>query len=653
RNLRGGGAGRALSWLFPALLLLFTSAGRVESASTFPPKAMLQELRNRLTEKPECSPHCADSPRLRLEVVGNVLRARMEINAEAATAVPLPGGAKQWSPASVLVDGVPARGLRRRPDGQLWLPISRGAHQVILEGPLPDRETVQLPLPMKSRRVEAKVSGWVLDGLHEDGLADDTLQLTRTRGKGARRKRTLEPGVLPPFMIVERRLVLGLSWQVVTTVSRISPTGSPIVVEVPLLAGESVMSEGVRVVKGKALVNMSPQLSRVRWSSNLKHTEVLKLRAPDSVPWVEKWILDASPIWHAEPTGIPTVHGSSQRGRRSREWRPWPGESIEISVRRPEGVPGQTLTIDRAALTLKPGLRATDASVTMSLRSSRGDQHVIRLPEGADLQEVRIDGKVQPIRQEGRKVTLPIRPGAHTAKLDWRQDGGIRFLYKTPQVDLGSPSVNAGITINMPSRRWTLFLGGPSLGPAVLFWSLLAVFFLVAVALGRVRLTPLRWTQWFLLSLGLTQVPIAVAAFIALWLILLGWRKREPQKTDWQFNLLQAAIVIVTLSALGCLFGSITHGLLGNPDMQISGNGSSARSLLWYQDRSAAVLPSAWVFSVPLMFYRAAMLFWALWLASSLLGWLKWGWGCFGEGGFWRNLPPKPKPVTVPPAPKR
>lgn len=653
RTLRGGGAGRAVARLFPALLLLLTFAGRVEAASTFPPKEMLNELRNRLTEKPECAPHCADSPLLRLEVVGNVLRARMEVNAEAATAVPLPGGAKQWSPASVLVDGVPAKGLRRRPDGQLWLPVSRGAHQIILEGPLPDRETVQLPLPMKSRRVEAKVSGWVLDGLHEDGLADDTLRLTRTRGKQGRGKKTLEPGVLPPFMMVERRLVLGLSWRVVTTVSRLTPTGSPIVVEVPLLAGESVMSEGIRVVKGKALVNMSPQLSRVQWSSNLKHAGVLKLKAPDSAPWIERWLLDASPVWHVEPKGIPTVHGSSSRGRRTREWRPRPGESVEIDIRRPEGVPGQTLTIDRAALSVKPGLRATDVSVTMSLRSSRGGQHTVLLPEGADLQEVRIDGQVQPIRQEGRKVTLPIRPGAHTAKLDWRQDGGIRLFYRTPKVDLGSPSVNAGITVQMPGRRWTLFLGGPSLGPAVLFWSLLAVFFLMAVGLGRIRLTPLRWTHWFLLSLGLTQVPIPVAAFIALWLILLGWRGKNPLKTDWQFNLMQAVIVIVTLSALGCLFGSITHGLLGSPDMQISGNGSGSRTLMWYQDRSAAVLPSAWIFSVPLMVYRAAMLCWALWLASSLLGWLKWGWGRFGEGGLWRNPPPKPKPVTAPPAPKR
>ena len=29
-----------------------------------------------------------------------------------------------------------------------------------------------------------------------------------------------------------------------------------------------------------------------------------------------------------------------------REWRPWPGEAVTLDVVRPEGVPGQTLTID-------------------------------------------------------------------------------------------------------------------------------------------------------------------------------------------------------------------------------------------------------------------------------------------------------------------
>ena len=33
------------------------------------------------------------------------------------------------------------------------------------------------------------------------------------------------------------------------------------------------------------------------------------------------------------------------------------------------------------------------------------------------------------------------------------------------------------------------------------------------------------------------------------------------------------------------------------------------------------------------------MLAWALWLANSLLNWLRWGWGCFSADGLWRKSP--------------
>jgi hypothetical protein len=83
---------------------------------------------------------------------------------------------------------------------------------------------------------------------------------------------------------------------------------------------------------------------------------------------------------------------------------------------------------------------------------------------------------------------------------------------------------------------------------------------------------------------------------------------------------------------------SIQQGLLGLPEMQIAGNGSSARLLRWYQDIAGDTLPRAWVISVPLLVYRLAMLAWALWVAQALLRWLRWGWGCFTAGGLWRPV---------------
>jgi hypothetical protein len=44
------------------------------------------------------------------------------------------------------------------------------------------------------------------------------------------------------------------------------------------------------------------------------------------------------------------------------------------------------------------------------------------------------------------------------------------------------------------------------------------------------------------------------------------------------------------------------------------------------------------VLSVPLFVYRSLMLLWALWLAWSLLKWLRWAWQCFSMGGLWHPI---------------
>ncbi len=271
------------------------------------------------------------------------------------------------------------------------------------------------------------------------------------------------------------------------------------------------------------------------------------------------------------------------------------------------------------------------------MRSSRGGQHSVTLPENARLQLVKINGRTQPIRQEGRIVTLPLTPGRQLLELQWRQPDGITSQFKTPPLDVGIKSVNTQVQVRMPGRRWVLFTGGPQLGPAVLFWPFVIVILLVSAGLGRVTVTPLKTYHWILLGLGLTQARIEIAMLVVAWLVILGYRKKLGKQTgNAAFNLAQLGLVILSALALFSLIYAIRHGLLGHPEMWIMGNGSSNDLLQWFQDRSESALPQAWAFSVPIIFYRIAMLAWALWLAFAMLRWLRWGWGCFSHNGLWR-----------------
>lgn len=156
--------------------------------------------------------------------------------------------------------------------------------------------------------------------------------------------------------------------------------------------------------------------------------------------------------------------------------------------------------------------------------------------------------------------------------------------------------------------------------------------------LGRTKLTPLAWWQWMLLGLGLTQVPLLGAAVIVGWLLALGLRRKVPEdiKAD-RFNAVQVLLAFLTFVAAIALMAAIKKGLLGLPEMQVAGNGSTAYNLNWYADRVGGSTAAIWIISVPLYIYRILMLAWALWLASSLIGWLKWGWESFTVGGYWKQ----------------
>lgn len=619
------------------------------AAAQVPDEQVLSELRARLIETPTCLPSCATSPRMRLEATAGGLRLVQEVHVSAAVAVPLPGNGEQWLPTSVLVDGSPTSGgIVRTPAGTLAVELRPGRHELVIEGPLPARETVQIGLPLKPHRVEARAVGWTVDGLHEDGLADDNLQLTRVSPQDGKDKPAeLEVGTLPAFVRLERSLQLGLNWEITTRVVRLTPRGSAVVLGVPLLPGESVTTADLRVEGGEVLVNMPPDISALEWTSSLQISPTITLAAAVGEPWTEVWQVEVGPVWHVEHESLPTVR---QGEGGLREWRPWPGEQVTLTITRPEGVPGQTLTIDRASLTLEPGLRAVDARLSLDLRSSRGGHHVLEIPEGALLQGVTIRGARQTIGQEGRSVRVPVEPGAQTIELSWRETHDLRQRYVGPEVDLGAPAVNVDVVVQFPASRWILLVGGPRLGPAVLFWSFVIMLLLAAAVLSRLRWSPLRGHQWFLLGLGLSPLDAPLAMLVVGWFLALAWRRERTDVAGWWFDLRQLILIGWTLVACVCLAEAIRMGLLGQPDMQIEGNASYGGTLRWFQDRVDGGVPQPWVLSVSIWWYRGLMLAWALWLAWSLIRWLPWAWHSFGSGGLWRSgggaprLPDDPGP---------
>lgn len=603
---------------FPSL-----PAGAQEPPETpeAPAPGLLAELERRLTAPPPCDPQCIEVPRMAIAAGPEGLRIEAEIHAVVAAAWALPGPASAWMPARASIDGTEAIALRLRDDGFLWLRVEPGIHRVELEGPARDSLTLQLPLA--PRTLGWRGEGWTIDGFRPDEAPPSTIRLDRqlpaTEGGESA---AVE---LPPWLELRRELDLGIPWLVHTELRRLGPSGTAVVVRVPLIAGESVTTAGIAIGGRQAVISLEPGETSRSWRSTLAETETLTLTAPTDRPWLERWELDCSTIWNCRAEGLtPIAHQRDGRWRPS--WQPWPGEQVTFHFVRPAGAPGQTTTLDKVEYRLSPGRRLLEATLTTDLRTSRGGEQVFTLPPDAELRSFQVDGASQPAQLENGRLAFTLEPGQHKVEAAWRQPHDASVLERAPAASVGGEAVNVETTITLPDDRWLLWAGGPGWGPVILFWQYLLAIALVGWALGRWAPTPLRTRDWLLLGAGLTQIPLMVALVVVLFPVILGLRHRAVPRRFWSYDLQQLTLLGLGFFAAGSLYAAVHAGLLFQPDMQVAGLGSYGSTLVWYVERIASALPRPWVLSLPLWVWRLLMLLWALWLASRLLRWLPWCW---------------------------
>jgi len=626
------------------LLALSWGLAAAPAQADVPGRELLDELGRRLVQGAECRPDCLSIASLELSLGADTRQLTMGIEAHAGEAVglPLPGPAANWLPDRLLVDGRPSSAMALMEDGFIYVRLEPGRHRLELSGPIPDSDALTLSFAQAPLDVSAELSGYRVDGIREDGRPGASIQLSRLLEEQGEQR--LEGTALPPFFELTRLLEIGTSWKLRSTLRRVSPVGAPAVVGLAPLPGEAITEEGFELdERGQLLLAFGGDESERSWTSTLDKRPELLLRAAEQQPFSELWVLRCGSIWHCQAEGIaPIAH--QQEGRWEPHFRPWPGESLKLSFRKPSGVEGQSTTVDSAELDVRPGLRITDARLTLHVRSSVGGVHSLTLPEGARVQSLLLDGRDRAIRHSGRKLSFNLATGAQRVELHWQQPQRPGLLQRLPRVDLGAGAANATLRYQVPDERWLLWVRGPNWGPAILFWVYLLIIAVGSTLLARVADSPLSRAQWFILSLGLTQIPFLALSAIVGWFFAMARRARsQPQSVGWH-NLVQVGLIMWSVAALGALYAAIHMGLLVQPDMQVQGAGSDGQSLVWFVDDVAGTLPQPQIFSVNIWVWRIAMLLWALWLANRLLSWMPWAWRCFGVGGRFRS---NPKPAVA------
>ncbi|MBN4055438.1 hypothetical protein JYU12_01700 [bacterium AH-315-K03] len=629
-----------------ALVCLLLLSGIIQSPTTiaddYPPKYLLQELENKLTQAPTCLPHCASLNNGQLNIVGSTLTISFDVYADTNIALPLPQGHSHWQIVNVVANDkkVPLS----KNANQVLIQLKQGHHRVKLTATLSeDQAAISFPVPIHNFRVSAE--HWQVDGLVDGRIRNNTLNLRAIDKNQGQKIDTLKPDPVPAFVSVTRSFSFEKQWRVTTTLTRIAPKQGAISVSIPLLPHEKLLSDIGEIKDAMINLQLGHQQQRLLWHSSMDPTSHLNLEAARGKHYIEQWQFTPSSLWRLHYQGIPPIKRDTETNNLKPSFKPWPGEKLNVTISRPEGIPGATHTVEKASLEFVAGKQIQKSKLSLNIRASLGEDYSITLPIEAEVLKVSNNGRQLNLPADNQ-VKIALQPGSQEIIIEFQEFKKIGLLNKSAAITLPDRATNISVSYRLPHDRWPLSLKGPSIGPAMLYWGVLCVIILGAITLpylaSALKLNmPITLTGWLLLGIGLSTVNGYGVLITAGFFFLLAYRKQHINPdtlSNTAFNLLQLFIICWAILAAISIVSAIPLGLLSNPKMQVLGNGSSSHLYRYYQDMvDTGQFPTVSVISVPLFVYRIVMLLWSLWLASKIIQWSTWGWQCYSNKTAWKH----------------
>lgn len=609
-------------------------------AQHYPPKYLLDDLEKRLIAPPDCAPQCVSLDEGVIQTSKEGMSIGFSAYAAADVLLLLPTSREGWNVSDIQVDGSKDIAARRH-EGNLAVLLTKGHHIVSVSGALEgDVASVSLPSPIHN--ITTTGDHWQLSGLVDGRIPSGTLSLRATSRVRQEESNTLILDPIAPFFVVSREFGIGTQWRMITRVTRLAPKQGPTSVEVPVLKFERPLTANINFKEGRALLQFADRQREIYWESTMEPMSSMQLVAAPGDRYVETWRLLPSAIWRVDYKGVPPVKEPSGEGSLQPYWKPWPGEQLDIQFTRPAGVEGPTYTVEEAQLAFQASKSIQQSTLTLKILAGIGQNYVVGLP--ADARVVSLSRNDVPLNlPESNRVSITLQPGEQTVAIGFEQDGEAGWISETPKVDLPGGASNITLTYSLAEDRWPLYLSGPDIGPAMLYWGVFCVIVLGAALLTFLarRLQadlPIGLIGWLLLGIGLSTVNSYGVLAVAVLFFILAFRDRinPDSMSRLTFNLMQVALAIWTIITLVTLVSAIPLGLLSSPNMIVTGNNSWSHLYNFFQDRAAQdAFPSATVLSVNLFVYRVVMLAWSLWLANRLICWSSWGWRAYSKNGVW------------------
>ena len=601
-------------------LLLLLSLTPQTIRADIPSDNLLQELKTKLTQPPTCLPNCASMQSVDVSIVDDILELQIDISAGANISIPIFGNRNVWLPTTVMIDNQKATTNIDR-SGGLWVVLDSGVHRLLLRGSIKGYEQIMLSslLSIHNLQTTSIDKSWQLSTDYKSYIEINNLKEQKAKEK--------EKSKIEPLVEIKRTLYFGQRWYIDTEIKLLNKINRPHTLYYNLLPNESILNKEIEQKDNRVIIHLDTKNSFHHWRSSLPITQSLALELAKDSRYIEIWQMDISAIWDVTYAGIEPIEQLRVGSVLMPRFRPWQGERLKLTMHKAKAVSGENLTIESSKLNITQSTRYRDMVLTLNIKSSKAGQYNIKIDGINRLKPTLIDNKSHYLKINNGKVSIPLQAKAQTIKLSWREEIGANNSYTFPHIDLNKPSVNSTINLTMPHNRWILWTSGPTIGPAVLLWGVLLAVLLFALIIGRIKETPLTTIDWVLLGIGVSTTSVFVIIPIVVWIFAIKLKAQKGQELKGKIKFITLlGLVAITLIALGAIVIAISIGLLGNPDMMIMGNDSYGNYLHWYSDRIATILPEPTLFSVSIWFYRALILIWAIWIAFSLIKWLKWAW---------------------------
>ncbi|GLS27976.1 hypothetical protein [Marinibactrum halimedae] len=626
-----------------ALTALLSLQSFPSYAEEFPPQYLLEELKQDILQAPACLPHCVSLNDGSLTITEDTFSLTAEVYADTNIELPLPNGnrgvhlldveliEKETSHRRFLKDKIKAPLVRSK--NALSTYLRRGHYQLIITGELKgDSASLSLPLPIHNFKLTAK--GWNVEGIIDGRIPSGTLSFQRITASTHTGQSTLTPAPVKPFVKLKRTFIFDKDWKVETEVTRVAPHTEAFSISLPLLDNENPLSSHLDIQDKQVTLHFRANQEEALWTSLLQHSETIVLTAANTDTYVEVWHFLPSSLWRIHYEGIPPIKPEDEATHQL--WRPWPGETLQATINRPSGIKGATYTIESADLVFQAGENVQVSKLELEIRASLGETFTFNLPDESKVMSLSHDNRSLNIPKDN-EIRIPLRPGKQRVAIEFQQNTPIQWIQTTPQVALPTQATNIDIVYEAPRDRWTLYLTGPDLGPAMLYWGVLCVIILGAIALHFLARAlgwpiPVTLLGWMILGLGLSTTNSVGTLIAALFFFAVAWKMQlnTNQFSQKHLRLIQAGMIFLTLITALFVMSAVPMGLLGSPEMKVIGNNSSAFRYIFYQDFSQAnEFPTAIVVSAPMIVYRLMMLLWSLWLSMNVIRWGSWWWESF------------------------